>query len=404
VSSIALPLDAGIFSNGTVDMKGKAPRVLNRRLFDKYHKEVHGEATEILTRRRVELRNSHLHRHRRLANYRGDQTVLAVRVIAADGTTTADETSLGNNIFGNGVDPVNLVSQIRACSYGKMNLIKAQSKSGWSKNSGNVLIYDGIVTVSLPFVSTAQGHAFMRNAITKELNDMFGVESPSQLANYVLYCLPPGSGIPGAGIAYAYINSWLSVFNDDWSKSVTLQMHELGHSMNFGHSNEGGVSYEDYSGIMGASYPNSDNPLTCFNAAKSWQTGWYRDKGVTINSSGKTACFAGILHGVADYPVAGTVLLRVQNGSDNDYYINFNSKKGINGGTQEGGNQVTVVSRARGPRDSYAESELVAKLGQDESFSILGYTVIVGAVDTVEGTADVMVLPTGQDDCAAEDV
>ena len=136
----------------------------------------------------------------------------------------------------------------------------------------------------------------------------------------------------------------------------------------------------------------------CFNAAKSWQLGWYKDKGITINSSSSAPCFDGILHGIADYPIATTVLLKVQTES-NDYCINFNAKKGINRGTQEAGNMVTVVSRPRGPRDSYAESELVSKLGGGESYSFPGYTVSVEKIDINAGTAEVKVLPTGQFSC-----
>lgn len=125
----------------------------------------------------------------------------------------------------------------------------------------------------------------------------------------------------------------------------------------------------------------------------------YRDKGITINSSGAATCFEGILHGVADYPIATTVLLKIQTGSNDDYYVNFNAERGINRGTQEGGDRVTVVSRPRGPRDSYAESELVAMLGSGESYAFSGYSVSVGEIDVRAGTAEVLVLPSGRSDC-----
>ena len=32
----------------------------------------------------------------------------------------------------------------------------------------------------------------MSNAIANELGDQFGVSSPSQLADHVMHCLPPG--------------------------------------------------------------------------------------------------------------------------------------------------------------------------------------------------------------------
>ena len=48
-----------------------------------------------------------------------------------------------------------------------------------------------------------------------------------------------------SGIAYAYMNSWMSVYKDNWCNYVSAQMHELGHNLNLGHSNEGGAAYAD---------------------------------------------------------------------------------------------------------------------------------------------------------------
>jgi len=269
ITSIALPVGTKLFSNATADMKGSAPRALGSRfLADHQEGEIETLSSSSMRRNQKQVTSKNLRAsngHRQLGNdFIGDQSVLVVRVIAADRTTTADETALSNGIFGNGVDLHNLVSQFKACSYGKLNLMKAD-------------VPNGVVTVRLPSIRTTQGDGTMRNAITNELNEMFNVDSPSQLADYVIYCLPAGAFTNGTGfstIAYAFYNSWLSVFNDDWCMSLSLQMHEIGHSMNFGHSNEGGETYEDESGFMGYSYPNIDGPRKCFNAAKSWQSGW----------------------------------------------------------------------------------------------------------------------------------
>ena len=367
VSLIALPANTEFSADGTADMKGNAPVLI-------------GQGASQLSR------------------FEGNKSVLAVRVVASDGATAIDETTLSNSMYGNGVDTVNMVSQYKACSYGKFNVVKAPNRNG-----GNATISNGVVTISLPSISIAQGHGTFRNALTRELNQVFGVDHPDKLADYGIYCLPVGTYSPDGtdnGIAYAYINNWLSIFNDDWCESVSLQMHELGHNLNLGHSFENGVVYEDQSGIMGASYPNKNGPRFCFNAAKSWQTGWYRDKSITINSGGaNNTCFDGILHGVADYPIATTVLLKIVNGSGNEYYVNFNARKGLNLGTQEAGNQVTVVTRPRGVRDSYAESELVAKLGSGETYNFTGYSVSVGDIDTSAGTSEVKILPSDQNVC-----
>ena len=92
-----------------------------------------------------------------------------------------------------------------------MNFIKASNRNGKSNSTNNedVKIRNGIVTISLPTVSTAQGDAYMRNTLTIRMNEIFDVTHPSQLANFLIYCLPKGTytgARPGEGIAYAYIN------------------------------------------------------------------------------------------------------------------------------------------------------------------------------------------------------
>lgn len=371
VTSLSIPVGAEFKQDGTVDMKGMMPSFVES----------------------VDTRSE--------GRFVGSKSVLAVRVVAAENKTTGlDEYSLADSIFGIGVDKVNLASQTSDCSYGKLKFTPAEVRSGKSINSGKVEIVNGVTTVHVPSVNVAQGTAVMRNAISKELNTIFGTTNPSELADYVIYCLPPGTFATGtySSVGYAYYNNWLSVFNNQWCTSVSLQMHEIGHSLNFGHSNENGETYEDGSGNMGASYKSSDRPKMCFNAAKSWQTGWYMDKEVTVGGTVGTACFDGTLHGIADYTEATTVLLKVQ-GKQTDVFINFNAKKGINQGTQDGGNQVLVVSRLRGKRDSFAVSDLRAKLSAGDSFSFEGYTISVGNINIVAGTAKVSVLPAGQNTC-----
>ena len=214
---ISLPPGTVLLPDQTADMKGETPSIVSSNI-----------------RRRD---------GRKLANFLGKQTILGVRVIAKDSTTTSNETVLGNSIFGSDdyKEPnsvLSLAAQIKACSYDKMNIMKAIDRPGRSQNSGDVSIINGMITVRIPFVSTTEGDAIMRNAISTEINDIFDVNSPEELADYIIYCLPPDTFKKGK-IAYAYMNSWLSVFNDEWCTSASLLMHELGHSMNFGHPNGG---------------------------------------------------------------------------------------------------------------------------------------------------------------------
>ena len=94
--------------------------------------------------------------------------------------------------------------------------------------------------------------------------------------------------IPSPGIAYAYVNSWNSVYSNQWCNYVSAQVHEIGHNIGLAHSNEGSTTYADQSGMMGYSYGNESAPKMCFNAAKNNQLGWYADKTTIVTPSSAT--------------------------------------------------------------------------------------------------------------------
>ena len=105
-------------------------------------------------------------------------------------------------------------------------------------------ITDGATTVSVN-VTTSIGD-WVETAVSTELRSQFGIE-PSKLADHVLYCMPPDTI---SSIAYAYINSWLSVYNDPWCEFMSVQMHEVGHNLGLSHTSEGSDEYGDKSGMV----------------------------------------------------------------------------------------------------------------------------------------------------------
>ena len=177
---------------------------------------------------------------RNLNAIEGNKSLLVVRVIASDASTTASQEELADSVFGNAGDAVNLKSQYSDCSHGRLNFVEAENREGANTN-----ISGGAVTVTLDTL-IAEQDAVMRNAITAKLNAEFGVTSPTQLADHVMYCLPPGTM---SGIAYAFINSWMSVYSDNWCTYLSAQVHEIGHNLGLAHSNEGGP-YKDQSGMV----------------------------------------------------------------------------------------------------------------------------------------------------------
>ena len=119
---------------------------------------------------------------------------------------------------------------------------------------------------------------------------------------------------------------------------------------------------------MGYSYSGDDDPVMCFNGAKSFQTGWYTSKSKVVTAG---ECFEENVYGVADYgnPDSSIVLVKIIDSSSTDIYVTYNRQIGINVGTQEAIDQVTVT-RADGDGVGPASSELLAKLNTGGSWSV----------------------------------
>jgi hypothetical protein len=175
---------------------------------------------------------------------------------------------------------------------------------------------------------------------------------------------------------------------------------------------------------MGFSYSQDDGPKMCFNAAKSWQLGWYDARQYTVTNGAPTAtsslAYIGKLAGIVDYSDGANtpVLIKLNTPGTTDYYINFNAQHGFNSQTKEGGNQVTIT-RAGGEGNSYAESELLAKLSAGGTYNLVDFgasgetlSVEIISIDTVAREADVRVclgtcpdmnMCTANSDCADSD-
>jgi hypothetical protein len=194
----------------------------------------------------VNFDNQEGNERRNLAVVNGTRTILVVRVIATDGNTTADEATLASNVFD---DSVNVAKQYSACSHGKLNFTKADNRALTGTNDDNVEtdITNGVTTVKIP-VLINQGPDTMNNAITLALKQNFGgVSSPNELADHVMYCFPPGTM---GGIAYGYVDHWNTNYNNQWCGYLSTQMHEIGHNLNLGHSDEGPDEYADQTGMV----------------------------------------------------------------------------------------------------------------------------------------------------------
>ena len=216
-NNLHIPRGVIMSSNGTIDMKGQAIILSDmvgqeeKGLFDRNLNEDDSPATPIRVRQLQSV---------------GTRTVLVARVILDDGAyDAADPTELSNDVFGNGVDPNNLKSQFAACSANQLLFEKTPNRVMTSNpyDGGTTDINNGVVDIKVN-LSKSIGDNVIRNAVTTKINLVFGVRSPAELADHVMYCLPSGTML---GIAYAYINSWNSVFSNEWCNYVSVQMHEV---------------------------------------------------------------------------------------------------------------------------------------------------------------------------------
>jgi hypothetical protein len=217
-----------VISSDKIDVKGKNLSKMNERNNGPFRRNLLGdyvERTPEQERNLAALRSSRMLRT-------GTKTVLAVRIIVNDGAYSwTDQTGLSNDVFGNGVDTVNLKSQYAACSYNQLIFEKAPDRSMLTTvtpNPGDTNIVNGVVDIKVNLNKTGVNGTFqdgtIKNAVTAELNRVFGVTSPTALANHVMYCLPSGAM---SGIAYANVNSWNSVYSNQWCNYLSAQMHEV---------------------------------------------------------------------------------------------------------------------------------------------------------------------------------
>ena len=133
---------------------------------------------------------------------------------------------------------------------------------------------------------------------------------------------------------------------------------------------------------MGYSYDSDDGPVMCFNGAKNWQLGWYREHHVALNAANNFN-WSGNLYGISGYKeasVTDAVIIKL-NDKNTEYYISYNRKDGINRGTMDSRDQVLVHEQYKTipPR-----SMLVESISESSSFTTeSGITIkFISAFDT----------------------
>ena len=361
------------------------------------------------------------HMGRRHLRYSGTKPLLVVRVIDSTGATPpgGDAAYISNKFFGTYGDTETIVSQFASCSYNKFNIVYDTSYGPYEAHIKNQLSAPGVLEVQLP-ISMYNSKNDIRRETQLAVESKLGIKLPGPF-HHVLFVLP--QCVVDCGFAaYAYVGSYLSVYQGVYYQYPAVAMHEIGHNLNFGHS--GGktstgeeCAYCDHTDLMGNPLYKDDVADMCFNPAKTFQItanggDWYDPTHIETFDPFNGA-WSGTLVGIAEYGnmigntdhMHSRIVLKIETGTKLDLYLGFNRATGMNEDVKQGLNMVTIVE-ANGDGLSYSTSVLLATLTQGQTYSVSNWrgtgvtlTVFVDLIrymDVVPGYASVRVMFDGQ--------
>ncbi len=158
---------------------------------------------------------------RRLAIVTGTKPILVVRVTDSVGKVVPfSAAQVGDDIFGTNGDPVNLKSQMHDCSFGQLDIIAGDPPTN---SAGANEVAPGVIDVTIPIELVGNSRSDVRNAVTTAAQTKLGfsLPGPYQQVMYVLEGCYQDCG----WAAYAYINSWNSVYQGNYYYMTGVLMH-----------------------------------------------------------------------------------------------------------------------------------------------------------------------------------
>ncbi|KAL3893494.1 MAG: hypothetical protein SGARI_008139, partial [Bacillariaceae sp.] len=150
-------------------------------------------------------------RRRRLAQTEGTRKVLVVRAETRGGDTIGRKEDLADRIFGIHGNSINMRSQYLGCSHNKLDFVPFEGST-----SSGYQVTDGVIDVEINKDYRGSSRYDVEDALEAAATNVVG--NLGQFDNVIL-CVPPGTS--GGWIAYAYVNSWLSVYNDQWCEQLS---------------------------------------------------------------------------------------------------------------------------------------------------------------------------------------
>ncbi|KAL9184684.1 hypothetical protein ACHAXT_012654 [Thalassiosira profunda] len=323
---------------------------------------------------------------RRLANanqnnpYEGEKKVIVVRVTDKDGRAVPEDAQyVSDKFFGTKNDTATMNSGFEACSFGKLIM----SYEYGEEIDSSVLSAPGVVDVQIGVSLVESSQAAIAAAARAMVQKKLKVSLPGPFDHVILVvesCHPVETSCAFA--AWAYVNSWLSLFVGENYKYPAVTMHELGHNMNLAHSGgTDGRTYTDHTCLMGNPLFDDDISRMCYNPVKNNQIAasgsWYDEERIRVFDSGTggPSSWRGKLIGVADYETNNSshpIVLKLEAGTA-PWFLGFNRATGVNANNQQASDLVTVYKVQNGGGLSYSQSSLKGYLGGGRSATIRGW-------------------------------
>lgn len=155
------------------------------------------------------------HSRQRRLQVTGTRTLLVLRITANDASPFYSAQDIYGYVFDSSqpIQAPSLASQYSALSFGKLTFVPTQY---------------GVLDVSVNMNANGATSDQIRDAAIAAVQSSFGVSTITAMADHVMFCIPPGTG---SWSGNASINSWRTVFNDQWCGYLSGLMHEMGHNL-----------------------------------------------------------------------------------------------------------------------------------------------------------------------------
>ena len=158
---------------------------------------------------------------RRLATPTGVKHTLVVKVTDSGGLARSESTeTISQDIFGGFDDNLNLKSQMEACSFGKLTITAGDPPTNSAKENE---VSPGVIEVTIPISLKTNNRYKVNNAVRAAVETKLGFQLPGPY-DLVMFVLEE-CYVNCDWAAFAYINSWLSVYRGWYYMRVGTQMH-----------------------------------------------------------------------------------------------------------------------------------------------------------------------------------